>query len=192
MVDQAQFCCGSAHIETEHLTLAGFGGDSKFLRNEFKSGTFYSVADKWVFTIGGGAGFIVGIDDDVRIIDRFFLGGNSLRGFEDSGVGPRDLVTRDSVGGNWFYRGTLALTFPLGLPTEFGLSGRVFSDAGSIGENDTALASITDTGSLRMSIGTGILWNSPFWPINIDLTQAILKEDFDQTKLINFTFGARF
>ena len=28
MVDQAQFCCGSAHIETEHLTLAGFGGDA--------------------------------------------------------------------------------------------------------------------------------------------------------------------
>jgi len=173
-------------------TLAGFGGDSRYLRNEVSSGTFFSLAERWILNIGGGGGYIVGIGDDIRIIDRFFLGGNSLRGFEDSGVGPRDLATQDSVGGNWYYRGTVGLRFPLGLPNEFGLSGRIFTDAGSIGENDSTLASITDTGSLRMSVGTGILWNSPFGPVNIDLAQAILKEDFDQTEIFRFSFGARF
>ena len=173
-------------------TLAGFGGDSRYLRNEVSSGTFFSLAERWILNIGGGGGYIVGIGDDIRIIDRFFLGGNSLRGFEDSGVGPRDLATQDSVGGNWYYRGTVGLRFPLGLPNEFGLSGRIFTDAGSIGENDSTLASITDTGSLRMSVGTGILWNSPFGPVNIDLAQAILKEDFDQTEIFRFSFGSRF
>ena len=173
-------------------TLAGFGGDSRYLRNEVNSGTFFSLAERWILNIGGGGGYIVGIGDDIRIIDRFFLGGNSLRGFEDSGVGPRDLATQDSVGGNWYYRGTVGLRFPLGLPNEFGLSGRIFTDAGSVGENDSTLASITDTGSLRMSVGTGILWNSPFGPVNIDLAQAILKEDFDQTEIFRFSFGARF
>ena len=173
-------------------TLAGFGGDSRYLRNEVSSGTFFSLAERWILNIGGGGGYIVGIGDDIRIIDRFFLGGNSLRGFEDSGVGPRDLATQDSVGGNWYYRGTVGLRFPLGLPNEFGLSGRIFTDAGSVGENDSTLASITDTGSLRMSVGTGILWNSPFGPVNIDLAQAILKEDFDQTEIFRFSFGARF
>ena len=178
-------------IEIEN-TLAGFGGDSKYLRNEVKTGTFYSVADKWVVNIGVGGGYIIGIGEDIRVIDRFFLGGNTLRGFEDSGVGPRDLVTDDAVGGNWFYRGTVGLTFPLGLPNEFGLRGRIFTDAGSIGENDSALATITDTASLRMSVGTGILWDSPFGPVNIDIAQAILKEDFDETELLRFSFGARF
>ena len=173
-------------------TLAGFGGDSHYLRNEVSSGTFFSLAERWILNIGGGGGYIVGIGDDIRITDRFYLGGNSLRGFEDSGIGPRDLATQDSVGGNWYYRGTVGLTFPLGLPNEFGLSGRIFTDAGSIGENDSTLASITDTGSLRMSVGTGILWNSPFGPVNIDLAQAILKEDFDQTEIFRFSFGARF
>ena len=173
-------------------TLAGFGGDSRYLRNEVSSETFFSLAERWILNIGGGGGYIVGIGDDIRIIDRFFLGGNSLRGFEDSGVGPRDLATQDSVGGNWYYRGTVGLRFPLGLPNEFGLSGRIFTDAGSVGENDSTLASITDTGSLRMSVGTGILWNSPFGPVNIDLAQAILKEDFDQTEIFRFSFGARF
>ena len=178
-------------IEVEN-TLAGFGGDSRYLRNEVTSATYYSIAERWVLSVGGGGGYIIGIDDDIRIIDRFFLGGNNLRGFEDAGVGPRDLATQDAVGGNWYYRGSVGLTFPLGLPNEFGLRGRVFTDAGSIGENDSALSSITDTASLRMSVGTGILWDSPFGPLNIDFAQAILKEDFDKTELFRFSFGARF
>jgi len=173
-------------------TLAGFGGDSKYFRSEIKSGKFFTLADRWILNIGGGGGYIVGIGEDIRIIDRFFLGGNSLRGFDDAGVGPRDLATQDAVGGNWFYRGTVAVGFPLGLPSEFGLRGRVFTDAGSIGESDRTLGSITDTGSLRMSVGTGIMWNSPFGPVNIDIAQAILKEDFDKTELVRFSFGASF
>jgi outer membrane protein insertion porin family len=178
-------------IELEN-TLAGFGGDSQYLRNEVKTGTFYQVFDKWIVNVGVGVGYIVGIGDDIRIIDRFFLGGDNLRGFEDSGVGPRDLATRDSVGGNLFYRTTVGLTFPLGLPNEFGLRGRVFSDAGSLAENDSKFSTVTDTGSIRMSVGTGLLWDSPFGPVNVDLAKALIKEDFDETELFRFSFGARF
>ncbi|PPR11609.1 MAG: Outer membrane protein assembly factor BamA [Alphaproteobacteria bacterium MarineAlpha11_Bin1] len=173
-------------------TLAGFGGDSQYLRNILKSGTFFSFGEDLTLAVTGGGGLIVGIDDDIRIIDRFFLGGSSLRGFEDSGVGPRDLTTQDSVGGNWFYRGTVGLAFPLGLPNEFGFRGQVFTDAGSVGENDSTLASITDTGSIRMSVGTGVQWDSPVGPINITLAYPIFKEDFDQTEIFRFSFGARF
>jgi outer membrane protein insertion porin family len=173
-------------------TFAGLGGDSRYLKNELSGGTFYQVFDKWIVNLNGGASYIVGIGDDIRIIDRFFLGGKSLRGFEDSGVGPRDGASGDSIGGNWFYRTTAGVTFPLGLPNEFGVRGRVFTDAGSIGENDSSFGAATDTGSIRMSVGTGLLWNSPFGPINIDFTKAILKEDFDETALVRFDFGARF
>ena len=178
-------------VEIEN-SVAGFGGDSQYLRNEVKGGTFYQVYDKWVLNIGLGAGYILGLGEDIRIIDRFFMGGDNLRGFEDSGVGPRDLATQDSVGGNVFYRSTVGLTFPLGLPNEFGLRGRVFSDAGSLFENDSSFSTLVDTGSLRMSVGAGILWDSPFGPVNVDLAQALLKEDFDKTDLFRFSFGARF
>lgn len=173
-------------------TLAGFGGDSQYLRNEVKGATYYELYDRWVLNIGAGVGYIVGISDDIRIIDRFFLGGDDLRGFEDAGVGPRDLATLDSVGGNLFYRTTIGVTFPLGLPNEFGLRGRVFSDAGSLAENDSNFSTLTDTASIRMSVGTGLLWDSPFGPVNIDLAKALLKEDFDQTELFRFSFGTRF
>ncbi len=173
-------------------TLAGLGGDSKYLRNELSGGQFYQLFDKWIVNLGAGTGYIIGLGEDIRIIDRFYLGGKTLRGFEDSGVGPRDTATSDSIGGNWFYRGTVGLTFPLGLPNEFGLRGRVFSDAGSIGEHDSNISTIADATSLRMSVGTGILWDSPFGPVNVDLAKAILKEDFDETELIRFSFGTRF
>jgi outer membrane protein insertion porin family len=173
-------------------TLAGFGGDSQYLRNEVKGATYHELYDSWVLNIGAGVGYIVGIGNDIRIIDRFFLGGDNLRGFEDAGVGPRDPATLDSVGGNLFYRTTVGVTFPLGLPNEFGLRGRVFSDAGSLAENDSNFSTLTDTGSIRLSVGTGLLWDSPFGPVNIDLAKALLKEDFDQTELFRFSFGARF
>ena len=173
-------------------TLAGFGGDSQYLRNEVKGATYHELYDSWVLNIGAGVGYIVGIGDDIRIIDRFFLGGDNLRGFEDAGVGPRDLATLDSVGGNLFYRTTVGVAFPLGLPNEFGLRGRVFSDAGSLAENDSNFSTLTDTGSIRLSVGTGLLWDSPFGPVNINLAKALLKEDFDQTELFRFSFGARF
>ena len=173
-------------------TLAGLGGDSNYLRNELSGGQFYQVYDKWIVNLGASTGYIIGLGDDIRIIDRFFLGGKTLRGFADAGVGPRDVATGDSIGGNWFYRGTVGLTFPLGLPNEFGIRGRVFSDAGSIGEHDSTTANIADATTLRMSVGTGILWDSPFGPVNIDFAKALLKEDFDETELFRFSFGTRF
>jgi outer membrane protein insertion porin family len=68
----------------------------------------------------------------------------------------------------------------------------VFSDAGSIGEHDSNISTIADATSLRMSVGTGILWDSPFGPVNVDLAKAILKEDFDETELFRFSFGTKF
>ncbi|CAN0466809.1 unnamed protein product, partial [Laminaria digitata] len=84
-------------VELEN-TVAGLGGDSNYLRNELSGGTFYSIYDNWVVNLGAGVGYIIGLGDDIRITDRFFLGGNNLRGFEDSGVGPRDVPSGDAIG----------------------------------------------------------------------------------------------
>ncbi|MCS5605975.1 MAG: BamA/TamA family outer membrane protein, partial [Alphaproteobacteria bacterium] len=46
--------------------------------------------------------------------------------------------------------------------------------------------------SLRLSIGVGLSWRSPFGPIRIDMAQAVLKEDFDKDEFFRFSFGTRF
>ena len=172
--------------------LAGLGGDAKFLKHTLSFGHFYSVADGWVVSSLARAGHIVGIDDDVRIVDRFFLGGRRLRGFEPSGVGPRDAETLDSLGGNMFYSLTAELGFPLGLPDEVNLRGATFVDVGSLTGIDETGDGLLDESAPRLSIGAGINFRSPLGPIRLDFARALIKEDFDRTESFRFSFGTRF
>ena len=162
------------------------------MKNQFSAGQYYEITDKWVVGLTGKVGYILGLDQDVGIADRFFLGGRSLRGFKTAGAGPRDRTTEDSLGGEWIYNGTVQLTFPLGLPSEFGVSGHLFSDLGSLGSVSPSNSNIQDTASVRASAGAGIGWVSPFGPINVDFGVPIVKESFDKTELLRINFGTRF
>jgi len=172
--------------------LAGLGGSVRYVSTNVKATKFFPITEQFIGSIGGSAGYIIGIGDDVRIVDRFFLGGPSLRGFEVAGAGPRDEASDDAVGGKFIYTGTAQLTFPIGLPNEFGIKGRMFSDVGSLSNSESTLATITDDKSLRASVGLGISWKSPFGPVVIDFSKALLKKDFDKTEVLRFDFGARF
>ena len=171
---------------------AGVGGSVHYVRNRVSATQYFPLPGQLVASVGAGGGYIFGLNEDVRLIDRFFLGGNSLRGFANFGVGPRDVATRDAVGGKWFYDGSVQVAFPLGLPDELGLRGRVFSDLGSVGSTDAQGPSIVDDPTLRASVGLGIAWRSPFGPVSLDLARPVLKEDFDRTELLRFNFGTRF
>ena len=173
--------------------VAGLGGDSKYLKHEAKASYYYPVAPKWILSTVGSGGYVYGFGSNgIRINERFFLGGDDLRGFQNAGVGPRDINTRDALGGNEYYTGTVELKFPLGLPDELGVSGAVFTDAGSLWNSDDKGASVFDTNSVRVSVGTGILWSSPFGPIRVDIADAIRKETPDRSQLFRFSFGTRF
>jgi outer membrane protein insertion porin family len=120
----------TAWLDTE---FAGLGGDAEYLLGKVGFGYYYPVADNWVLSSILETGIISSYGEtDVKINERFFLGGTNLRGFEKAGVGPRDLATDDSLGGNQFYRGTVELKFPVGLPEDLGVAGHAFTDAGSL------------------------------------------------------------
>ena len=172
---------------------AGLGGDVQFVKSSVDGGYYYSFTDDLTLSLQGEVGNITGVGDDTRASDRFFLGGTSFRGFEFAGIGPRDANTDDSLGGKNFYTVTTELAFPLGLPEELQVRGRLFGIVGSLWDidNDTA-AVIDDESSPRVSIGAGITWNSPFGPVLIDVGYPVVKEDFDESELISFSFGTRF
>jgi outer membrane protein insertion porin family len=177
------------------VDLAGLGGTVHYVRTRVSGGYFYPISKTYSLGVTGETGYIVPLrGETVRIGDRFFLGGDNLRGFATAGVGPRDVASssKDALGGNYFYTGSVELSFPLGLPSEFAITGKAFVDAGSIGKADTPVAGSTDTGSLRASAGVGIAWRSPFGPVRIDVATPLLKENFDETEVIRFSFGTRF
>ena len=175
-----------------HQDVADFGADTQFLRVEGRGSYYYPFYPDWVLNVAGRAGYIFGLGEDVRLFDRFFLGGASFRGFKFAGVGPRDTSTGDALGGNLLYTGTVEQRFPLGLPEELRIFGRGFVEAGSLVDPDVSGPTVFDSSALRASAGGGLSWLSPLGPISIDLAQAFLKEDEDETELFRISFGTRF
>jgi outer membrane protein insertion porin family len=177
---------------------AGIGGDVEYLRHEARFSFFTTISEEmpdWVLKLASRGGNVFGLgDDDVRINDRFFIGGSTLRGFDNQGIGPRDRVTGDPLGGNSYATTTAELMFPLGLPEELQIKGAIFTEAGTlfdIDDTDPTLQ-IQDEESIRASAGVGVFWRSPVGPIRIDFANAFAKEDFDETEVVRFSFGTRF
>lgn len=181
--------------------IAGLGGSSHFVRNSAGAGQYFKVADQTVLMLAANGGEMFSTSGSpVRINQRFYLGGDSFRGFKDAGISPRDLTTGDALGGMWDAVGTAELRFPLGLPKELAVQGKLFSDFGtightSIGANNNSNGSpiiVTQSSGMRASIGTGVVWRSPMGPINIDLGLPVVKQSHDETQVFRLNFGTRF
>ncbi|WNJ98499.1 outer membrane protein assembly factor BamA [Thalassospiraceae bacterium LMO-JJ14] len=172
--------------------LAGLGGSIRHVRNTAIAVNYYSLADQWIISTRGKVGYIAGIGEDVVLSERYFVGGDDVRGFETSGIGPRDLATDDALGGEFMYSASLALSFPSGLPDELGVTGRLFTDLGSSSTLSPTNSTTADENSLRMGVGAGITWESPFGPLGVDFAYPVLKEDFDRKEYVRINFGTKF
>ena len=176
--------------------VAGAGGSERYSRTEAGFEYYHPIElfgwENVIGNISGEAGYIKGLGKQIRLNDRFFKGGDSFRGFETAGVGPRDLVTHDALGGEMYAIGTVAVSFPLGLPKEFGILGTIFSDFGTVGVLHDNTPGILEDTSFRLTAGVGVLWDSPFGPVRIDLANAFIKTDYDQRESFRFSAGTRF
>ena len=172
--------------------VAGLGGDVFYASNRLGGSYYYTVEDDWTFSVRAEVGNITGLGEDTRVSDRFFFGGNNPRGFEFAGIGPRDATTSDALGGKNFYTGTLEMSFPSGLPEDLDVRGRAFVDVASVWDIDGGGVVLNDSSDPRVTVGVGMSWNSPFGPVIVDLGFAVVKEDFDETELLSFSFGTQF
>ncbi|RAU22569.1 outer membrane protein assembly factor BamA [Paramagnetospirillum kuznetsovii] len=172
---------------------AGLGGTVHFLRGGAQAGQYYTLAERIVLGLTGSGSYVYGLGERVRITDRVYAGGDSLRGFATGGVSPRDKNTGDAIGGVWMTTGSAQVKFPIGLPEEFGVLGEVFTDVGAVGPTDVANASGVDqASSLRASVGFGASWKSPMGPVSVDLGFPLMKESFDKTEMFKFNLGTKF
>lgn len=196
---------------------AGLGGDVRYVKTTAEARAYYPVTNDLTAMFKVTGGYVTGWGSgNLRVSDHFFQGAELVRGFAPSGLGPRDLGSRDkdALGGSLYWGATAELIFPFpGLSKEFGLRGAVFADAGSIWDysgrknfsalgavspascpTGSALSSATggiciaDSSSVRASVGGSIIWASPFGPLRFDFAYPILKEPWDKKQW--FRFGA--
>lgn len=172
--------------------LAGFGGDSNWLRNRLSAGAYYPFAEDFIGSLTSESGFIYDMGEPVRINQRFFVGGDNFRGFRSAGIGPRDTSTGDSLGGKRYVVGTASLSFPVGIPREVGMRTFAFSDFGSLWDTDANGPSVVDENSIRASVGLGLSWRSPLGPIRLSVATPVVKETYDRDEIFRFSFGSRF
>jgi outer membrane protein insertion porin family len=174
--------------------LAGVGGDVRYLRSVGDARGYYPVSDT-ITAAGRVTGGVIGGwgGQDVRLLDLFYRGSETVRGFAFSGIGPRDILSanKDALGGRMYFATTAELLFQIPyLPQDFGLRGAVFADAGSLwGVNKTAASLPGLAGNSlapRASVGMGLAWDSPLGALRADYAFPIVKQPFDKTQAFSF------
>lgn len=176
---------------------AGAGGSRKWARVKVGGTQYYPLAERWTISGSGEVGKIWGLSGPTKINERFFIGGDTLRGFQYAGVGPRDVssTNQDALGGDSFVRGSVELTMPTPFPPELGLKAHLFTDAGILGKSsDNAVLGdqIAGGGALHISSGLGVTWASPFGPVRLDFAEPLMKKSYDKVEHIHFSFGTKF
>ncbi|MBF0158297.1 MAG: outer membrane protein assembly factor BamA [Magnetococcales bacterium] len=196
---------GRSHRLTTDLS--GLGGDVRFGRLVTEHKFYHSLVgkDDLVLHVGAKVGAIAGWSRSVPIynnknqfigesgtvpmFERFYLGGpRSIRGFKQGGIGPRT-AKDDPLGGTLFGELHTELLFPFPGLGDKGVRGITFLDVGMLDDLDQRFDVRNGSNSPRVSTGVGALWNSPFGPLRFEFGFPLVKEDYDKTRIFDFSVG---
>jgi outer membrane protein insertion porin family len=188
---------------------AGVGGDVHNVKQTIDARMYNELFPEFVGVLRGQAGYAVGWNGAIRMLDEFQAGPSLVRGFQPAGFGPRDISqiiygyggTQDALGGSLYWAGSLEFQTPLPfVPKDFGMKIALFSDAGLLWDyqgptywNQTGeTMTLNESNIIRSSVGAGLIWDSPFGPLRFDLAYALTKGPYDKTQLFRFGGGTRF
>ena len=186
--------------------LAVIGGDQNYYRAVANAKTYRSFFNEEVVLSAELEGGLIHSlsGSSTRVIERFSLGGDKLRGFETYGIGPRDMNNNGSgtpfaepLGGNFFAVARLEASFPIGLPEEYGVHGGLFFDIGSVWGLDSTTSSagtsVDDSRQFRSAIGVSLFWDTALGPLRFNFSKPLKYiEGVDNTQNFNFTIATRF
>lgn len=177
----------------------------RYVKTEARAGyemAFFGEDLKVMGDLRGGALHMVnGIS---RYSERFQLA-DVMRGFRHGASGPRDFgaTNNDVLGGNRYFVASAEARFPLGTPEEYGLSGGVFADVGSVWGVDnigglaapgmvSPLGEDSNKMRLRATVGVSLFWDSPLGTLRFDFSRAVRKRPYDRTQNFDFSIVSQF
>jgi outer membrane protein insertion porin family len=163
-------------------------GDLAYYKAQYIHQWFWPVWSPFVLMLRGEIGYGDGYSGKpLPFFKAFYAGGvGSVRGFESSSLGPRD-VFGNVLGGKRKIVGNAELFYPL-LAGQQAVRLSAFADVGQIYLNGLQ----PDFESFRYSLGAGLAWNSPLGPLKFSYAYPINEKPGDKIQRFQFQVGSVF
>jgi len=190
------------------------GSDLQFFKFIYNGERYFPITNSWTLRLrtelgyGGGYGDTPGLP----FYEHFYGGGfGSIRGFENSTLGPRSTPPLDAegnpvyfrdrdgdpFGGNLLVEATAELIFPMPFVDDNRqFRPALFVDAGNVFNTDCPAVSINcfgfDADNFRYSVGVGVSWLSGMGPLTFSFAKPFQTQPFDEKEMFQFELGRTF
>jgi outer membrane protein insertion porin family len=193
------------------------GSDLSFYKVDYRGQVFKPLGDSYSLRFHTQLGFAdsYGSTTELPFYEHYYAGGfGSVRGFEDSSLGPRSTPStganpgtqRDPdqdplpFGGNVLIQGGVELLFPMPfVKDQRSLRTALFWDVGNVFDSNCSASQEAlsdscslDAGSLASSVGVGLTWITALGPLSFSLAMPIVKPDDADTQVFQFSLGQTF
>lgn len=170
---------------------SSLAGDVRYVRANAQLQQYVPLTKKYTFAYNFDLGWGKGLDNrPFPLFKNFYVGGlGSVRGFEQSTLGPASASTGLYLGGpkKLVFNAELITPFP-GAGNDRTLRLFAFTDVGrAFGENEKVSLS-----ELRASAGIGLSWISPMGPLRFSYGLPIRKQTTDKINRLQFQIGTAF
>ncbi|HET6350231.1 MAG TPA: outer membrane protein assembly factor BamA, partial [Candidatus Krumholzibacteria bacterium] len=195
---------GSYRVLSSQIAGGILGGENDFYTVESTAQHYYGVETRSVFAWRLRAGYAnsYGRSGQVPVENRYFLGGaNSVRGYEESGLGPRD-AEGNPIGGAFMLLANVEIRYPLPLLWRWNFSGAFFLDSGNVwqdishmrGRQFRLFSGIDETtvDDYRYGVGLGIRYNTPIGPIRLDWGFPTKPDPINEKNMVYLSLGQIF
>ncbi|NTV10255.1 MAG: BamA/TamA family outer membrane protein, partial [Zoogloea sp.] len=170
--------------------------DLRYVKASYQYQKWFSLGGGHAIMLNSDAGYAVGYGGGkgLPFYKNFYAGGiGSVRGYEQSSLGPQVISTTDgskqSLGGNRRLIGNAEYYFPMpGQGKERSMRLSLFFDAGNVWGADEQVK----MSDLRYSAGVAFSWSSPVGPLKFSIGQALHKQEGDRTQKFQFQLGTVF
>lgn len=171
----------SGYLLTGTGEMAGgiLAGDKDFTKFTLLGSTYFKNFDVNVLELKGRIGFVDEFGDSVKvpIYERFFLGGaNTIRGYRERRIGPRDPGNNEPIGGESYWVANVEETFPI-YPNL--IKGAVFFDTGNVFDQ------VDNFGKdgVVSGMGVGVRVKTPIGPVKVDAGYPLDDVEGEKKKL---------
>ncbi len=166
-------------------------GDARYVRTNYQIQQYTPLTKKYTLALNADLGWGQGLSNrPYPLFKNYFVGGlGSVRGFQQSTLGPSDSTNSLYLGGpkKIVMNAELLAPFP-GAGNDRTLRLFAFTDVGrAFGENEKISLS-----ELRSSYGVGLSWISPMGPLRFSYAMPMRRQVADKIQRLQFQIGTSF